>query len=245
VSEFQKKNIDKHFFETLYANKEDPWRILSDKIQIENSIIRLNIIQQWLGALKEKTLLDAGCGEGITTQYFTERARLTIGIDVSPTAAARAKKNNEKSQFVACDLEHLPFRNEVFDAVLCLEVLYLCEEPKKVIEELNRSLKFSGPFILSINNKLSLWRIIRRNFKSSAFTLFSSFELVNMLREHKFAIKAKKGIIYCIPPLVRSKKFRQHLLRPLAYSIPWFADFFLVIALKNGSSQQSRVATGG
>jgi len=48
-----------------------------------------------------------------------------------------------------CDGKELPFRDEFFSTVLCLETLEHVDYPLKVIGEIHRVLRYSGKFIFS------------------------------------------------------------------------------------------------
>lgn len=97
-----------------------------------------NPIQQWLlrrfhrrivelvrntGAQR---ILDVGCGEGFTMHELREdriQARM-VGVDFSPTALAWNQTHQmARSPLNVADVHHLPFPDESFDLVLCLEVL--------------------------------------------------------------------------------------------------------------------------
>ena len=84
-----------------------------------------------------KTLLDVGCGNGIFLNYLNEaRPDLELrGVDRSHTALTHVKV--KKSQASITDL---PFEDNSFDAVTCLEVLEHIPVPdyKKAISELAR-----------------------------------------------------------------------------------------------------------
>ncbi len=97
-----------------------------------------NPIQRWLlGRFHRRILqlvrtsgarriLDAGCGEGFVMVELREGGRQTtmVGVDFSPAALAWNQANNmAQSPLNVADVRHLPFPDDSFDLVLCLEVL--------------------------------------------------------------------------------------------------------------------------
>jgi SAM-dependent methyltransferase len=73
-----------------------------------------------------RQILDVGCGEGFTLRRLRQegmRAAM-VGIDYSSAALAWAQAQNITHTPVSvADAYHLPFPNNSFDLVLCLEVL--------------------------------------------------------------------------------------------------------------------------
>lgn len=73
--------------------------------------------------------LDGGCGSGDLSLGLTQYARHVVGVDISPSMIALAKKrqaeqNRNNVNFVVADLENLPLGEETFDFVVSLETLH-------------------------------------------------------------------------------------------------------------------------
>ncbi|MHC9540243.1 MAG: class I SAM-dependent methyltransferase [Vulcanimicrobiota bacterium] len=77
---------------------------------------QLDLITEWLKTIEVKTVLDAGCGIGTLTLPLKDTYQWT-GIDISP-----AVENFHSSTAIA-RLDRLPFADQSFDAVLCVDVL--------------------------------------------------------------------------------------------------------------------------
>ena len=60
-----------------------------------------------------------------------------------------ADMRSEVIPTVVADVQQLPFQNQCFDVVLCLEVLEYVPSPAAALDELNRVLKPDGTLILS------------------------------------------------------------------------------------------------
>jgi len=82
-----------------------------------------------------KKTLDIGCGNKYYDNLFPNK----INIDID---------KNKKPDIIA-SVYNLPFQDNEFDNILCLEVLEHLFEPAKAISEINRVLKPGGKLILS------------------------------------------------------------------------------------------------
>jgi 2-polyprenyl-3-methyl-5-hydroxy-6-metoxy-1,4-benzoquinol methylase len=115
-----------------------------------------------LGDLREKRILDFGCGEG---QLATQMARLGAivwGIDISPELIELAQRRaeldgvEERAQFFACDILESPPEAASFDAVVCTDSLHHVDL-YAVAPVLARCLKPGGTFIAKEPVSLSPW----------------------------------------------------------------------------------------
>ena len=71
-----------------------------------------------------KSLLDVGCGDGFPTRMITGSKRLLrVGVDVFLPSLLVCKKQGVYDDCVAGDVRQLPFREQVFDSVISLEVI--------------------------------------------------------------------------------------------------------------------------
>lgn len=102
--------------------------------------------------MKNKKVLEVGCGRGIFACYFAKNCGAKItGIDISPamieSSAARAKNEGVQpsTEFKVADALSLPFPDNSFDVVVseCGPV-GLAPEPQKVVNEMVRVIKPSG-----------------------------------------------------------------------------------------------------
>lgn len=96
-------------------------------------------------------ILDAGCGDGVYSNYFQEQGANVIGCDGSSEMVNLAKTKYSSIQFDIVDLQsQLPYEDEQFDLVFCNLVLMDIEFIDMVISEISRVLKNNGIFIFSI-----------------------------------------------------------------------------------------------
>jgi arsenite methyltransferase len=100
---------------------------------------------------KDSYVLDVGCGVGITACYLAKEYGCQVaGVDLSEMmverSKERAKRQNveDKVAFKIGDAQDLPFKDGVFDAVICESVVAFSQDKQKVISEYARVTKSGG-----------------------------------------------------------------------------------------------------
>lgn len=94
------------------------------------------------------TVLDVGCGTGISSGFFVEKGFDVIGID---PATKLLEKN--PYQHVQGYAESLPFKDAQFDIVVSLTAIHNFTDIQKGLEEIRRVGK--GLFVLTVLRKSS------------------------------------------------------------------------------------------
>jgi len=111
--------------------------------------------------------LDVGCGGGFTCEFMANRGMIVSGIDPSQNsiqvAQEHASQSGLKIDYSHGFAEDLPYDDNSFDLVTCVDVLEHVADLNKVIAEINRVLKTNGLF---------LFDTINRNFKSRAIMIW-------------------------------------------------------------------------
>lgn len=104
---------------------------------------------------KTDKVCDIGCGEGFLLKEI-EGARYIVGIEISITALKRAKEilnNRPEIEIIKADAQKIPIPDEIFDVVLCSEVLEHLPDPKIVLKEIHRIIKHKGRLVISVPNE--------------------------------------------------------------------------------------------
>lgn len=99
-------------------------------------------------------VLDAGCGDGRTTELLTNRCDV-VGCDFSREALVSLRNQRQLANspdLVECNLIQLPFEREKFDAISCVHAIGHLKtvERSAVAEELSRVLRPGGHLILEV-----------------------------------------------------------------------------------------------
>jgi len=107
-------------------------------------------------------VLDIGCNDGTFTGVIAKKipAAEIFGIDISQPALEHAQKKYPIFHLQEASAYDLPFPNQAFDAIFCLEVLEHFSNPQRAINEAARCLKETGYLVLLVPNETILFKII-------------------------------------------------------------------------------------
>lgn len=113
-----------------------------------------------------RTLLDAGCGSGRNLVYFLRAGTTVYGIDRDPAAVMRVRAlagelapELPPGNFVAGELDGLPWQDRSMDAVLCSAVLHFAageEHFGRMLQEMWRVLQPGGLFFARLASSIGL-----------------------------------------------------------------------------------------
>lgn len=153
---------------------------------------KIRKIDKLMSKYKNAKILDAGCGEGILVEKYRKKGFNITGLDLNYTS-----KHVKKG-----DITKMPFKDEEFDVVLCLDVLEHMNllNQEKAITEISRVVKKNGIVIWGLMNLA--------HFASRISFLFTG----NLLRtsEVERDIK-KKGILQGFLNLLEPAKVDRHI----------------------------------
>lgn len=113
------------------------------------------IFNDFLGKenLKDKTLLDAGCGTGLFTKRAIERYAKVTSIDIAPKLVELTKRKNPSTNAIEASLLQLPFEDNTFDYVISSDVIEHTTNPYDATKELIRVLKPGGKICITVPNR--------------------------------------------------------------------------------------------
>jgi ubiquinone/menaquinone biosynthesis C-methylase UbiE len=170
-------------------------------------------VEKWLDELTRKTtkverkqkVLGVGCGNCRNLLPFAKAGFDCYGIDFSKKMLKYArlfcKKHNIKVKLKQADATKLPFKNNMFDYVLCIAVLHHLkrQQQKKALQEIRRVLKPKGLALITVWNKWHkrfwfkpkqlyiIWHIAGKPYYRYYY-LFNFFELNTLLKKNGFKI---------------------------------------------------------
>ncbi|MFX0039686.1 MAG: class I SAM-dependent methyltransferase [Promethearchaeota archaeon] len=119
----------------------------NENIFIKNLKARYNFCNNYIDS---KIVLDIPCGVGWGTSLLKGYGKL-YGIDIDKQAIEKAKKKYPQIIFKKGSMQNIPFENEFFDVIICLEgiehITFI--EGQDFLIEVNRTLKKDGIFIIT------------------------------------------------------------------------------------------------
>ncbi len=145
----------------MKQNKYDDPRFFANYSQMARSIGGLDAAGEWptfrtlLPKLREKNVLDLGCGFGWHCRYAREQqARSVVGVDLSEKMIARARESTNDSaiEYRQLAIEDIDFPAEEFDVVLSSLALHYIERFDIVCRKVHRCLVSEGIFVLSVEH---------------------------------------------------------------------------------------------
>jgi len=145
----------------MKQNKYDDASFFTKYSQMLRSLGGLNAAGEWpafralLPELRDKSVLDLGCGFGWHCRYAREQqARSVVGIDLSEKMIARAREstNDAAIEYRQLAIEDIDFSAGRFDVVLSSLALHYVERLDIVCQKVYHCLVAGGSFILSVEH---------------------------------------------------------------------------------------------
>jgi SAM-dependent methyltransferase len=131
--------------------KEGTW--IQDRFRLATPML------QWLRGVRCPLVLDVGTGTGRFPKALLSEegfAGQVWGLDISPGMLRRARDRlslfGDRCTLILEDADALPFPDETFDAVACLETLEFTPRPRHALDELVRVLRPGG--VLLVSNRI-------------------------------------------------------------------------------------------
>ncbi len=135
----------------------------AEEVPIFGSIREIGLAENIIRVFPNKSfqrVIDIGCGDGYLLYKIREKLPQAslYGLDVSHGRINTTKENVPSTFLLRGDVHFLPFPNNIFDLVICSELLEHVEYYTKMIDELIRISK--GYIIISVPNELRLVRVM-------------------------------------------------------------------------------------
>jgi len=244
MSKLEKLGFKQHY-EQIYSQisessifkVDDPWSRLEAEERLHFVVEEVTFICKCDSNLR---ILDLGCAEGWFFKYIVSKISFSVyvGSDIALINLEKARKNG-LHDLVLCDAEHLPFRDNSFDLVLCTEVLEHLIEPKSTLIEIarvSRKVIITTPLLgcpLFLDNVI--FNKIAKIYSKRLREYFHKFGVKTVL-DFLYYDKGASHINYFTLSILKSyvmdhfdaikykgMAFRFHGIRHILYGIPSFA----------------------
>jgi ubiquinone/menaquinone biosynthesis C-methylase UbiE len=176
-------------------------------------------LEREAASLRDKHLLEIGCGMGFDSVEFMRRGVKVTATDLTPTAVMLAKQHFEVEDLEPVDVRvenvrDLSFPDQCFDAVWARGVLHATGDTREALAEIHRVLKPGGRAIISHFYRRPSWMYWislfgRENIEfkeedppvndflteKEVLDMFQEFHVVETAREHYRALPvARNGL---------------------------------------------------
>lgn len=152
-SDWWKTGFDQRYLDTYLAD-----------FTVERTSKEVDFVIKAAKLTPQDKILDLACGHGRHSIELARRGFNVIGLDYSQTflekARADARQAGVNITFIQGDMRQLPFKEE-FDVVLTLFTTfgYFDDETnQKVLEQINKSLKLGGRFLIDVISGEAVFR---------------------------------------------------------------------------------------
>lgn len=157
----------------------------------------LKFIKSSLKSANMNFCLDIGGGSGRITVPLSKLGIDVVVLDKDPVPIQILHEKDSGIPICLGDAQQLPFKDSIFDCIICLQMVDYLLNKKLFFDECNRILKHGGFLLINIGNKQSYRRFIRSLFlkirnkhdrKRDHFYTMSYKEYVGHLKNHGFEI---------------------------------------------------------
>ena len=185
-----KRNSIKQFInKTIARQLRKPGGLLAGKVGNKMNKTNSYLYNFTIEAMQLKSneaILEIGFGNGkFFDKLFSTAANLKIsGIDFSPEMVKEAARNNPKTtsngtlSLKLGSSDSIPFPDNSFDKIFCINVIYFWQNPTAHLQEIYRVLKPGGKFYTSFRSKDT---ILQMPFANYGFIVYTQDEWISIL----------------------------------------------------------------
>ena len=173
--------MEKEEYSKMYELELDYWWFKGKRFLVKIWL------DKYFSNRKNLTILDVGCGTGMNMQLL-EQYGLVYGLDASDDSLSFCKKRG-LNNLAKASAENIPCKNDCFDIVTMLDVLYHknIRDDNRALKEISRTLKKDGILIITDSAMKCLWS--RHDIAVHAGRRYNKMELQKKLENTGFKIE--------------------------------------------------------
>lgn len=138
----------------MYSDLANEYHSMREKKSFYNEFVEMPAMMRMLGNIKNKKILDWGCGSGLYINKLKSKCKAIKGFDISPEMVEIARGLNPKQDIRIGSGTKIPFK-EKFDIVFASLSIHYLKNLNPVFKEIKRVLKSGGVLIFSTGNPLA------------------------------------------------------------------------------------------
>ena len=108
--------------------------------------------------------LDVGCRAGWYTTFMARKNRFVVGIDLSSKSIQQAKERAPKANFILCDANVPPFKENTFDLIIAAQFLEHMTDPNHTISCLGLLAKRGSYIVFEVPSSSNIMDYVLTNF---------------------------------------------------------------------------------
>ena len=140
--------------QNVYDNSQffEEYQKMRDSKINANELIEIPQIKAMMPDIKDKMILDLGCGDGGMSRYFAENgAKRVLGLDISNNMIKLAKSKTQQAnvEYIVGEMENISKLNEKFDIVFSSLAFHYVEDFEKLMADISGLLKPNGILLFS------------------------------------------------------------------------------------------------
>ena len=200
---------------------------------------RAYCIFHFLNPVKNKKVLDAGCGIGLYSLTLAEKGNMTVGVDVNVRYILSAKKIASdigiRAYFICADICNFPFRHQFFDIVLCSDVLEHIDDDELAFRNIAQVVKPGGMVVITVPDRNTVDDDLSKSM-GHVRQGYGQNEICSLME--KVGLQPVKVIGYCgtigkMAWKLNRKAFKSRLLTALTF-LPLYALAIFDLYLNRG-----------
>lgn len=128
------------------------------RIDSPNNAMEAPAMDELLGSVQGKKILDLGCGDGMYGKQLLENgAHSYTGVEGSAAMAelAEGRLGNVRCEIIHCSMEAYQFPRHEFDVVVSRMALHYIEDLERLFESIRETLSDGGKFVFSVQHPLT------------------------------------------------------------------------------------------
>jgi SAM-dependent methyltransferase len=142
--------VDQRLMKAMLDMDEHHWWYRGRRLIVRTELDRLRLS-------KSLRVLDAGCGSGRTLEDLVDYGTVS-GLELDPDAAELAASRGAGEVKVG-RLEELPWEDDMFDLITCLDVLEHVPDDRQALAELRRVSRPGGWLLVTVPAYQALWSL--------------------------------------------------------------------------------------